>query len=52
MPSTLIFGCLELKGRSFEIPFPKSLVYSDEMLGKLGESFESFFSNEKQKMKL
>ena len=34
MPSTFIFGCLELKRRTCEIPFPKSIVYSDVVLDK------------------
>ena len=37
------FGCLELKWRSCEIPFPKSIVYSDVVLDKLGQGYESFF---------
>ena len=43
MPSKFIFGCLELKRRSCEIPSPKSIVYNDVVLDKLGQSYESFF---------
>ena len=44
MPSTFIFGCLKLKMRFLEIPFPKSIVYSDLALDKLRQRYESFFS--------
>ena len=43
MPSTFIFGCLELKRRSCEIPFSKTIVYSDALLEKLGEIYKSIF---------
>ena len=43
MPSTFIFGGLESKKRSWEIPFPKSTVCSDVMLDKVGLSYKSFF---------
>ena len=38
MPSTFIFGCLDIKRRSCEIPFPKGIVYSDAVFDdKLGQ---------------
>ena len=43
MPSTFIFGCLELEKRFCEISFPKNVVYSDVVLDKLGQSNKSFF---------
>ena len=43
MPSTFIFGCLELKKRSCETPIPKSIVYSDVLSVKLGPRYKSFF---------
>ena len=39
MQYRFIFGCLELKKRSCEIPFPKNIVYSDVVLDKLKISF-------------
>ena len=42
MPSALIFGCLKLKMRFCEIPFPKSIIYSDVVLDKLRQTDESF----------
>ena len=41
MPSIFIFGRLELKKRSCEIPFLKSIVYSDVVLDKLGLMYTS-----------
>ena len=46
MPSTFIFGCLKLKTRFCEIPFPKSIIYSDVVLSKLGHSYESSFPSQ------
>ena len=43
MQSKFIFGCLEVKRRACEIPFAKSIVYSDVELDKRGQSYESFF---------
>ena len=43
MPSTFIFGGLKLKVRFYEIPFPKSIVYSDVVLDKLRQRYKSFF---------
>ena len=43
MTSTFIFGFLESKKRSREIPFSKSRVYSDVVLDKLGGMYKSFF---------
>ena len=43
MPSMFIFRCLKLKRRSCKIPFPKSIVYNDVLLEKLGQSCKSFF---------
>ena len=40
---TFVFGRLEIKRRSCEIPFPKSVVYNDAVLNKLEESYKSFF---------
>ena len=45
MPSMFFSGCLELKKKSCEIPFPRSIVYNDVELEKLGQSYESFFSS-------
>ena len=42
MPFTVIFGCLELKKRASKIQFPKSIIYSDVVLDKLGQSYKSF----------
>ena len=42
MPSTFIFGCLELKRRSYEILFPKSIVCCDVVSDKLGQRYMSF----------
>ena len=42
MPSTFIFDCLKSKMRFREIPFPKSIVYSDVNLDKLRQRFKSF----------
>ena len=52
MPSTFIFGCLELKRRSCKIPFPKSIVYSDLVLDKLGQSCMSFLPRKNELCKL
>ena len=41
MPSTFIFVCLKLKNRSCEFPFPKSIVYSDVVVDKLGQRYKS-----------
>ena len=41
MPSTFVFGCLKLKRRFCEIPFRKSIVYSDVVLDKLRERYKS-----------
>ena len=43
MPFTLIFGCLELKKRSCQLPFPKSIVCSDVVLDNQGQNYKSFF---------
>ena len=43
MQSTFILACLELKRRSCYIPFPKSIVYSDVVLEKVGQSNKSLF---------
>ena len=43
MPSTFIFGSLEFKERSCEIPVPKSIVYIDGVLDKLELSYKFFF---------
>ena len=46
MPSTFIFGCLKLKMRFNEIPFPKSIVYCDEVLDKQEKGrYGSFIPN-------
>ena len=42
MLSTFFFGCLELKRRFSEIPFPKSIVLSDLVLDKLRHRYKSF----------
>ena len=44
MPSTFIFGCLKLKMRFCETPFPKSIVYSNLVLGKLRRAFPSKYA--------
>ena len=46
MPSTFIFCWLELKWRSCDIPFPKSIVYSDVLLDKLGQVDLVFLSQQ------
>ena len=43
MPSMFIFGCPELKKRFCEIPFPKSIVYSDAVLDNLRQRYKSIF---------
>ena len=43
MPSTFIFDCLKLIMRFCEFPFPESIIYRVVMLGKLGQSYKSFF---------
>ena len=43
MPSKSIFDCIKLKMRFCEIPFPKSIVYSDVVLDKQQQRYESFF---------
>ena len=43
MPSTFIFGSLNLKMRICEMSFPKSIVYSDAVLYKLRLGYKSFF---------
>ena len=52
MPSTFIFGCLELNRRSCENPFPKSIVYSDVELDKLPQTYMSFFPRKNAECKL
>ena len=52
MPSTLIFGCLKLKMRFCEIPFARSIVYSDIGLDKLWQSYKSFFPSKNEHGKL
>ena len=46
MPPTFFFGCQQLKRKSCEIPFPKSVVYSDVLLEKLVQS-ANFLSQQK-----
>ena len=43
MPSKFIFDRLKIKKRFCDIPFPKTLVYSDVVLDKLGQSYKAFF---------
>ena len=43
MLSTFYFDCLKLKMRFCGMPFPKSIVYSDVVVGKLLQRYKVFF---------
>ena len=49
MPFMFIFGCLELKRRFCEIPFPKSIVYTDVVLDKRGKNYKFLFLSKNAK---